>query len=233
MPLSPPVVIPRIRAPRAVAPVDVPRDSDTAAWRQRRNRALRQARWRCQACGTKRGVQVYPAPDPTRADAPPEALAVLCDPCAQQRPPAPPDGRVYLKILATVLARTPVSTVANLVDAAKWACAAHRIPIDPPTFDRAVARVVENRGDRFREPLPAPTPRQPEPSPLSRDEAAALYAQLTAARVHVMPTAPEGPDAASIRLQQAVLRQEAARTPRARQRRSIATALAEIFGARS
>jgi len=147
--------------------------------------------------------------------------------------------RRLAKILRDVLAGERFDTVADVVDALKYRCAALRIAWTPDAITEAVRLVASNHpGLNFGggvlgtprrvgsgRPLPGPTP----PADLSRTEAAALVADLRArcgGTLRSMPAISAPDHEARVRAQAAAFR--AAET-KPQKRRSLQERLVEIF----
>jgi len=144
--------------------------------------------------------------------------------------------RRLAKILRDVLAGERFDTVADVVDALKYRCAALRIAWTPDAITEAVRLVASNHpGLNFGggvlgtprrvgsgRPLPGPT----SPADLSRTEAAALAREL-GVDIRTMPTTSDRDHEARVRAQAAAFR--AAEAAKPQKRRSLQERLEEIF----
>jgi hypothetical protein len=151
--------------------------------------------------------------------------------------------RRLAKILRDVLAGERFDTVADVVDALKYRCAALRIAWTPDAITEAVRLVASNHpGLQFGGGVLGSSPRRvgsgcsqhpgPTPADLSRTEAAALVADLRARcdkpnALRSMPTTSDRDHEARVRAQAAAFR--AAEAAKPQKRRSLQERLAEIF----
>lgn len=155
----------------------------TSWWFYRRNRALKEARYRCQRCESRRELQVHHlsyARLGCEADA---DLEVVCRGChlGEHFEEVQSHVALYARILSEVLAEGRLVDVPDVIEEAKQRCAKRKIPIQHEQFSAAVSRVLPRIPFR-------PAPQRAElfetgtaHEPLSRAEAAAAILRLGAA----------------------------------------------------
>lgn len=162
------VAIPSIRAPRE----ERPRHSrpfeakkwpgtyedyiKSPQWRARRDVALRLAKWRCAKCNRKDRLEVHHNTYERMGCELAKDLDVLCAVCheghhvdEQQKV-----NRIYLSVVSDILRREKFTTMSDLMEAVKSACARQRIPYDDPSVWKAVRLADANRHGVVGAPAP-------------------------------------------------------------------------------
>jgi len=159
---------------------------NSADWRRRRNRALREAWWRCKDCGARTHLEVHHL---TYARLYREELAdlvVLCDGCHTARHLADSRIRLIVKFSRMVLAQSPTASIAELSEATKGLMARHKLTNDDGwQVHRALELLIrETRIATRRRVRPVP---QDLPRPLMRDEASAVLRRFGVAIRRIPP----------------------------------------------
>ena len=95
-------------------------------------------------------------------------------------PAAPERSRIYEKIISDLLHERAYELIAELVADTKERCARLRIPYEHHEIDEALT-VMRERLQREVVTPPAPGRSELAPTPLTRDEAAAILARLKVA----------------------------------------------------
>lgn len=122
----------------------------TVEWRQRRNRALARAAWRCQGagCDSQRELQVHHRTYERLGAELDEDLEVLCGRCHRAEHAAQfersPQG-IYLVLVRQALREHPWDTIADISEHAKQLCAANTIPYNGPAIHHAMSLVTNAR----------------------------------------------------------------------------------------
>lgn len=161
-------VIPAIRA---VPPSHYLAYLLSGGWRARRNRALKDAGYRCSRCPSKRDLEVHHLTYERLGGERDSDLAVLCAGCHRAEHLEHPEQTsfgVYLRLASEAVANDPFLLIADLAEDVKVACVKHKIPVIPERINSALAVVC---GNRLRTPERPEVPRTPGPGPLSREEA--------------------------------------------------------------
>src|SRR5262245_31588383 len=139
-----------------------------------RNRALREAGYRCRRCGARRPLLVQPAG---------AELEVLCAKCATRGELVP----VYVRIFSALLAEsTEPPEFASFAEEAKCRIVRAGIPLSVPDYNAAMDRF----GERFPSPVENKQPPVENGQPIGRAEAAAILRRVRAEGVvRCMPPA--------------------------------------------
>lgn len=172
---------------RREAPVLYAQYLQSSAWRTKRNRALRLAKYRCQRCGTKRDPNVHHKTYERVGHELDDDLEVLCFTCHNEHhraeaTAAPETPRnIYVLLVSEAVKATPMAQVADISDDVKRLCLARKIAVDVPAIDRAIALVCATRlkdGGRAYE-----SPVQPKVygEPLTHAQSVEMLARLRAA----------------------------------------------------
>ena len=112
-------------------------------WRQRRNRALRLALYRCATCGARRGLEVHHTTYERLGDELDADLQVLCRGCHLGWHRQQIAGRLHLRIVRLVINEMPGATTTDLMEPAKTFCAKQKLPYDTARLGRAFDLVQE------------------------------------------------------------------------------------------
>lgn len=129
----------------------------SSLWRANRDGALRRAKWKCQRCESKRGLQVHHRSYEYLGCERDEDLEVLCARCHEghHAEEAAVVQRVYLAVVSDCLHREKFRWMADLVEAVKVSCATKKIPYDGEKVYKAIRIAEASR----RGVLDAPKPR--------------------------------------------------------------------------
>jgi hypothetical protein len=163
----------------------------SAWWRERRNRSLQLAEYRCQQCGAKRDLQVHHVTYERLGAEEDGDLEVLCRGCHEGEHPDKPqtDGvGIFIRVVSDVLSRHEHLDITEILEDTKALCAQRRIPYAPQKFNDAVNRLLS----RFPLPpvLPDPPPAR-ESRPLTHKEAVRAITQYNAhGLLKPMPAVP-------------------------------------------
>lgn len=115
----------------------------TPAWRNRRNRSLKLASYRCQKCAAGRGLQVHHLTYDRIGREWDSDLEVLCESCHRgetvRQMHDQPQSRVYLKLASDVLAEHLFDSFSELAAEVKERCIQLRVPIDVAAIDKALS----------------------------------------------------------------------------------------------
>lgn len=132
----------------------------TREWRQRRDDALRRAKWTCERCPAQRGLQVHHKTYERLGNERPEDLQVLCVTCHEGHhiDETQQVRGVYLAVIADLLKRERFTCVADLMEAAKRACARQKIPYNGSRIYRAIAIADARRHGILDAPKPLVRP---------------------------------------------------------------------------
>lgn len=116
----------------------------TRWWYGRRNEALRQARYRCQSCESKRELQVHHTSYERLGDEADSDLSVLCRGChlGEHRVEVQSHVALYARMLSAVVGEQALEDLSDIIDEAKRRLAKAEVPIKPDEFNAAVARVL-------------------------------------------------------------------------------------------
>jgi hypothetical protein len=122
----------------------------TAEWRQRRNRALARASWRCERppCTAGQGLEVHHRTYERLGAELDADLEVLCGRCHRaehvQQFEQSAQG-IYLVLVRQALRDHPFDTIADISEHAKQLCAANKVMYDGPTIHRAIGLLTNAR----------------------------------------------------------------------------------------
>ncbi len=114
---------------------------NSSGWRTRRNAALKDAKYRCSACGSGRNLQVHHLTYERLGAELDEDLRVVCGDCHQQTHIAEmeeSDGKVYLKIARQALNDDPFARISDLAEDVKTRCAKLKIRYEAHQVDKAL-----------------------------------------------------------------------------------------------
>jgi len=142
---------------------------NSSAWRRRRNRALRDAWWRCRDCGARMHLQVHHLTYARLYREEPEDLIVLCDGCHNARHLADARIRLIVKFGRMVLRQLPNASIAELSEATKRLMVGKLSNDDGWQVHRALELLIRETKIATRRRL-HPTP-EDLPPPISRTEA--------------------------------------------------------------
>lgn len=142
-------VIPTDRTPRQSAARDFYLAYlNSSSWRARRNRALQEAKFRCQRCDAKRDLEVHHLTYERLGAELDSDLEVVCFTCHKGEHRAAAEGMplgVYLKLVSETLRHDPWRTFADISDEVKRQCLALKIPTDPVLVSKAISLVCGSR----------------------------------------------------------------------------------------
>ena len=126
------------------------------SWRVTRNRALKQAGWKCNRCPQRRGLQVHHLTYERLGRELDTDLEVLCEDCHRghhlDAMHDQPLSRLYLQLASDVVKADPFAPVAEIVAKVKDECARLRLPNDFVAIDKAVNVLIGS--GRFKTPPP-------------------------------------------------------------------------------
>lgn len=112
------------------------------AWRRVRNHKLREVKWTCEKCGSKRNLQVHHTTYERLGAEWSTDLKVLCEGCHEGEHPRERQHdylRHYLVLARELLRKQPTfESSADLADALKFACSKAKIPYDSEKLGRAL-----------------------------------------------------------------------------------------------
>lgn len=121
---------------------------NSSAWHTRRNRALREAGYTCQRCGSKRQPNVHHKSYERLGAENDSDLEVLCYSCHNghhlEQSRSEPSG-VYVKLVSQVVEATPFAQVADIADDTKRLCLKHKVPVNVALIDKAISLVCSTR----------------------------------------------------------------------------------------
>lgn len=142
-------------------------------WRRVRNRALKNAGWRCERCVSKRDLQVHHKTYERLGREWDTDLEVLCANCHEdehlEQLEQSPD-RIYLKLASEALNHRAYASIGDLSEDVKLRCVALKIPYDGPKIHRALQLLTGTRLTR-KEPAIRADGTVPTPQPFSVAEA--------------------------------------------------------------
>jgi len=169
----------------------------TPHWREKRNTALRLAKFRCTRCGGKRGLEVHHKTYERLGFEYQSDLEVVCGQChadhhiaAEKETPL----GLFLKIGSDVLREYTYASVADLADVIKTRCAKARVAYDRHQVDRAIHLLLAS--NRLKSAA-ADTCVRPDESPdvaMTHEEAVAWLRRLNGGERFDVPL-PVMPDA--------------------------------------
>jgi HNH endonuclease len=117
-------------------------------WRVRRNRALNNAGWRCQRCGSQRDLQVHHRSYQRLGAEWDSDLEVLCFDCHNghhQDEAKYNELGIYLKLVSVVLQRDPFAQIADIANDVKQLCADKKIQQKTHLIDKAISMACGTR----------------------------------------------------------------------------------------
>ncbi len=133
---------------RTVPPSHYQAYLNTSGWRARRNRAIREALWKCQRCAGGRALQVHHKTYERLGAEWDQDLEVLCENCHRDEHLANPDQislGLYLKVASSLIQVRPYSHVADLADDMKRRCVELKLPPNTQRINDAIATICGNR----------------------------------------------------------------------------------------
>lgn len=142
-------------------------------WRRVRNRALKNAGWKCERCQSDRDLQVHHKTYVRLGrewDQDVEALCANCheDEHIEQLEQSP--DRIYLKLASEALNKRAYASIGDLSEDVKLRCVALKIKYDAPKIHRALELITGTRIQRVEAPIRRDGT-TPSPLTLSRQEA--------------------------------------------------------------
>lgn len=162
----------------------------TSEWRNRRNRVLKLAGFRCEQCGAKRDVQVHHKTYERLGREFDVDLEVLCPDChLEYHIQNPADSlRIYLKLAGEVVRENPWAVSADLSEALKVRCAKLHITYDSEKVGAALSLIC---GKTLAPERPRRDGRLPDPQAISKAEARELLTRLQLSDfIKTMPSTP-------------------------------------------
>jgi hypothetical protein len=156
---------------------------------------LKRARFQCQRCGSKNGLEVHHKSYERLGDERDDDLEALCRQCHSEHHvhEAIVIQRVFLAIVSECLKRERFTCLSDLLEAVKTSCAQQQIAYDGDMVWKAVRLTDANRRGVFDAPKPKPQlPVPPEGRPPTKAEAYAFcrdFLNLTADQF-AMPAGP-------------------------------------------
>lgn len=207
---------------------------NSAAWRQRRNRKLRQVGWQCERCPAKRHLEVHHRTYERLGKEFDSDLEALCESCHNAEHIAQANDSaegVYLKFARHALRVNPFHTIGELAEDTKRLCAQHHVAYEGYHVDRAIALLTATRIMRTPSREHAEALKPFNDRPIAHAEALSLLNRLYQQPLsEVIRTIPSGPtEAEQLEHEQRVLAQ-AQLFRNVRPRRSVTLEqLAEIF----
>lgn len=208
---------------------------NSSSWRITRNRALKNAGYRCERCSSKLNPQVHHKTYDRLGGEWDSDLEVLCANCHEGetiKQTEQSDNGIYLKLASVTLRVRPFDSVSELADVVKTQCAIHKIRYDSHQVDRALELIT---GSRLTRITPAVRVDGTVPSPLeiSRQEAHELLMRLQAVCGAFAPKSMPAQRESNLEAVRAAREQidaaEAAKYRRERERKPLAERLADIF----
>lgn len=205
---------------------------NSAAWRQRRNRKLRQVGWQCERCPAKRHLEVHHRTYERLGKEFDSDLEALCESCHNAEHITQTNDSaegVYLKFARQALRAKPFHAIGELAEDTKRLCALHHVPYQGYHVDRAIALLTATW--IVRAPSRAETPNHSEDGPISHADALSLLNRIYQVPLsEVILTIPSGPTAAQQLAHEERVRAQAQLFRNVRPRRSVTLEqLAEIF----
>lgn len=125
-------------------------------WRRKRDGALRRARWTCERCPAQRGLQVHHKTYERLGTERDSDLEVLCPTCHEGHhiDEHQQVHGIYVKVVSELLKVETFTCMADLMEAAKQACARNKIQYDGRKIWRAVSLIDANRHGILDAPKP-------------------------------------------------------------------------------
>lgn len=116
----------------------------TSWWSSRRNRALREAGYRCEVCQSKRDLQVHHETYERLGCELPDDLRVVCRGChvGHHHTETQVAVGLYAKVISEVIHDMPTAELSDVLEEAKQRCAKLKIPYHYERFQAAAARVT-------------------------------------------------------------------------------------------
>lgn len=187
-----------------------PRDSDSsrkafyaqylasAGWRKRRNEALKLSGWQCSRCGARKGLEVHHLTYANVGAEPPEDLEVLCGSCHEGEHITQDQRQhtgIYVRVVSAVLQEARFTSMADLLDAVKTACAQAHIRYNDDRVWIAVRDLDAKRKGVLDAPIKpaAPMPVARDYRPFAHNEALDILKRL-----HVTVAGRDMPKAAAM-----------------------------------
>lgn len=172
----------------------------SSEWRRIRDGALRRAGWKCTRCQSTQKLEVHHLTYVRLGSERPDDLLVLCKICheGQHVDDEQKVRNLYLVIISDCLRREQFTDVADLMEAAKVACARAHVPYDGSKLWRAMALSGAHKLGIHRAPKPIlPSLDEPLPDrPLTKVEALAFFREAgwNVRTWNPMPDEPEKDD---------------------------------------
>lgn len=191
----------------------------TPEWRQRRDRALARASWRCQRlpCAAQRALEVHHRTYERLGAELDADLEVLCGRCHRaehvKQLERSPEG-IYLVLVRQALREHPFDTIADISEHAKQLCAANKVAYTGPAIHRAIGLLINARVIPITRLTCPPYDVFAEPS-ITAEVAHEILTDLGLTKGNVIRTLPDGvlPHETSVLEQIRQLRQEYQRRP--------------------
>lgn len=155
---------------------------NSGSWRITRNRALREAGFRCSRCASKRNLQVHHKTYERLGREWDQDLEVVCADCHEQhhdveKAHSGDSLRIYLKLVGLRMHDKSITTFSDLAEAVKKECAQLKIPYDSHRVGSAIALVAGKQ--KPHEPVQATNAELVEShEPLNKGEALRILYEL-------------------------------------------------------
>ncbi len=171
----------------------------TSEWRQRRDRALRIASWRCQSpnCSSKRQLQVHHRSYDRIGIELDQDLEVLCDRCHRRKHTKALEASelgIYLKLVREAQRLNQFWTIADLTEDTKRLCASNKIPYSGPEIHQAIGLITGAKTVRVTSAILNASPFVPASAALSAQAAHEVLSALNIGGVQAMAVVKTMPD---------------------------------------